>query len=123
LERELKDAKARAEEYAQELERCREAKRQLERELINGPPSNMVPVAADAASQLADAYAARIKLEGEVKELKDKLCFYVEGQQKMEEDHMENVRLGEEIRRLCQENGELRRRPGAKEANRRCAIL
>jgi len=120
LEREVVSAKERTEELARELDRCREAKRQLERELLHGSPP--VP-AAETSSELAEARAAHSTAEAEAAELRKKLLWYVESQREMEDDRREAVHLSEEVRRLRTENSELKRRPGAKEANRRTAEL
>eukprot|EP00930_Biecheleria_cincta_P102407 TRINITY_DN9412_c1_g1_i4.p1 TRINITY_DN9412_c1_g1~~TRINITY_DN9412_c1_g1_i4.p1 ORF type:complete len:1864 (+),score=558.09 TRINITY_DN9412_c1_g1_i4:73-5664(+) len=122
LERELVAVKERAEEHMKELERCREAKRQLERELLTGPPQTRC---ADAQQRenLQQEEAKRAQAEAEVSELQEKLRYYAQSQQEMETDRQEVARLGEQIRALHSENADLRRRPGAKEANRRTAEL
>jgi len=121
VERELVSAKERADEYSRELERCREAKRQLERELLTGPPQ---PKGDTQLQELLDqAEARRGQAQSEVSEMQEKLRFYAQSQQEMEEDRKEVARLGEELRALRGENSELRRRPGTKEANKRIAEL
>ena len=116
LERELAAVKERADEHAKELERCREAKRQLEREVISGP----LPKAQSA--ELEQAEARLLQSQGEVSELQAKLVFYAQGQQEMEEDRRQVLRLGEELRAALGENAELRKRP-AKEAGKKIAEL
>eukprot|EP00443_Scrippsiella_acuminata_P020551 CAMPEP_0115184930 /NCGR_PEP_ID=MMETSP0270-20121206/9211_1 /TAXON_ID=71861 /ORGANISM="Scrippsiella trochoidea, Strain CCMP3099" /LENGTH=1881 /DNA_ID=CAMNT_0002598021 /DNA_START=98 /DNA_END=5743 /DNA_ORIENTATION=- len=122
LERDLVIAKERADEHARELERCREMKRQLERELLNGAPV-VVDEHAPSKQQLSEALAAQSRAEQEVSELRDKLQWYAKSQCEMEDDRREVERLDEEVRTLRVENSELRRRPSAKEANRRVAEM
>ena len=117
LERELVAVKERADEHAKELERCREAKRQLEREMITGP----LPKAAHS-EELEHAEARLVQSRSEVSELQAKLLFYAQGQQEMEEDRRQVLRLGEELRAALGENAELRKRP-AKEASKKIAEL
>ncbi|CAE7689721.1 HYDIN [Symbiodinium sp. CCMP2592] len=117
LERELVAVKERADEHAKELERCREAKRQLEREMITGP----LPKAAHS-EELEHAEARLAQSRSEVSELQAKLLFYAQGQQEMEEDRRQVLRLGEELRAALGENAELRKRP-AKEASKKIAEL
>ncbi|CAE7580533.1 unnamed protein product [Symbiodinium sp. KB8] len=117
LERELVAVKERADEHAKELERCREAKRQLEREMITGP----LPKAAHS-EELEHAEARLVQSRNEVSELQAKLLFYAQGQQEMEEDRRQVLRLGEELRAALGENAELRKRP-AKEASKKIAEL
>jgi len=119
VEKELALAKERAEELSRELERSRESNRQLERELLNGPPVQQ----AEASTGLADAVAARSRAEAEVKDVRQKLDWYVESQRQMEEDHRKVVQLNEDVRLLRAENSELKRKPGAKEVSRRAAEL
>jgi len=117
LERELVAAKERADEHARELERCREAKRQLEREIIAGPskPSNQEKI---------EAVETRCALaQSEVAEMQEKLQYYAQSQQAMEEDRRQVASLSEELRAAKTENVDLRRRPGLKEASKKIAEL
>ena len=117
LERELVAVKERAEEHANELEKCREAKRQLERELITGP----APKPAQS-EELEHAEARLAQSRSEVSELQAKLVFYAHGQQEMEEDRRQVLRLGEELRAALSENAELRKHP-PREAGKKIAEL
>lgn len=121
LERELVLARERVEEHARELERCRETKRQLERELLNGPVAAAVP--EDIAAKLAEAQAQQRRAEEDSAQLREKLRWYAESQREMEEDRLQVERLEDEVHGLRSECSELRRRPSAKEANRRVAEL
>eukprot|EP00435_Cladocopium_sp_Y103_P008760 s2913_g2.t1 len=117
VERELVATKERAEEHARELERCREAKRQLEREIIAGPPPK-------APNQELEQMEARCALaQSEVAEMQEKLRYYAQSQQAMEEDRRQVEKLSEELRAAKTENGDLRRRPGLKEASKKIAEL
>ena len=117
LERELVATRERAEEHAKELERCREAKRQLEREVIAGPPPKPA-----LSEELEHAEAKLAESRSEASELQAKLLFYAQGQQEMEEDRRQVLRLGEELRSALGENAELRKHP-AKEASKKIAEL
>eukprot|EP00927_Polykrikos_kofoidii_P067134 TRINITY_DN6264_c0_g1_i1.p1 TRINITY_DN6264_c0_g1~~TRINITY_DN6264_c0_g1_i1.p1 ORF type:complete len:1973 (-),score=493.75 TRINITY_DN6264_c0_g1_i1:293-6211(-) len=120
LERELVVAKERADEHARELERCREQRRQLEREILTGP----APSIDSNAQQLAEAAENRCaRVEAEMSELREKIWVYADSQKEMEEDRKEVARLAEQLRNAQAENAELRRRPSAKEAGRRVAEL
>ena len=112
--------KERCEEHAKELERSREERRKLERELLNGV---QVAPSAETEKQLSVVTAERSRLEAEVTLLRGKVDWYVESQREMEDDRRNAVRLGEELRDLRTENAELKRRPGAKESGRRAAEL
>eukprot|EP00929_Paragymnodinium_shiwhaense_P049187 TRINITY_DN24827_c0_g1_i1.p1 TRINITY_DN24827_c0_g1~~TRINITY_DN24827_c0_g1_i1.p1 ORF type:complete len:1923 (+),score=632.60 TRINITY_DN24827_c0_g1_i1:285-6053(+) len=121
LERELVVTKERADEHARDLERCREARRQLERELITG--GTAAPVEEDKKRQLADALDRCGRAEEIVEEMRERLRLYAESQREMDEDRKEVARLAEDMHALRLENAELKRRPGAKEAGRRNAEL
>ncbi|CAE8632017.1 unnamed protein product, partial [Polarella glacialis] len=125
LERELVAVKERADEHGRELEKCREAKRALERELLTGPQQQQrgADLSVADAARLGASEAARSKAVADVAELQEKVRFFAESQQQMVEDRMEVARLAEELRASRGENAELRRRPGAKEASRRTAEL
>eukprot|EP00928_Gymnodinium_smaydae_P042996 TRINITY_DN28900_c0_g1_i1.p1 TRINITY_DN28900_c0_g1~~TRINITY_DN28900_c0_g1_i1.p1 ORF type:complete len:1943 (-),score=501.48 TRINITY_DN28900_c0_g1_i1:67-5895(-) len=124
LERELVLAKERAEETAKELERCRDAKRQLERELIGGAPASATTQAdAEALRPVAEAEQHCSKAEQDIAEMRERLRDYAESQQNMDADRREVARLGAELREAKAEVLELRRRPGVKEAGRRNAEL
>lgn len=122
LERELVAVKERADEQARELERCRETKRQLERELLHGAPPS-APGAEKPCGQHLAELAAQRHSQAEVAELREKVRWYADSQREMEEDRRQVERLDEELRILRSENSELRRRPSTKEANRRVAEL
>jgi len=116
LEKELVAAKARSDELAKELDRCREGRKQLERELLNGAPSTQ---SEEDAAKLAEAVAGRLQAEAEVGELREKISWYLESQREMEEDRNHVLRLGEEVRILRAENADLKRRPSQKQTHRR----
>lgn len=117
VERELVATKERAEEHARELERCREAKRQLEREIIAGPPPK------PPNQELEQMEARCVLAQSEVAEMQEKLRYYAQSQQAMEEDRRQVEKLSEELRAAKTENGDLRRRPGLKEASKKIAEL
>ncbi|CAK9001052.1 unnamed protein product [Durusdinium trenchii] len=118
LERELAAAKERADEHGRELERCREAKRQLEREIIAGPR-----VEAEIHPELQQAEAKCALAQSELAGMQEKLRYYAQSQQEMEEDRRQVAQLAEELWAAKNETAELRRRPGLKEASRKIAEL
>lgn len=109
LEVDLQASKEMVLEQTRELERCRENKRLLEREL-------RAPKESKHASEVQ-------AMEKEMKEMKEKLRYYACSQQQMDEDRRRVAELTQELRQVREQSEQLKRRPGLKEASRRLTEL